>query len=81
MSRQIALVVFGCCAYAIVVVIVVVGTASIIAANKIVVIFCMNVFTGPSVYIVDCRLPLSLISDLIIKWDYFNSWGLAGIYL
>ena len=77
MSRQIALVVFGCCAYAIVVV----GTASIIAANKIAVIFCMNVFTGPSVYIVECRLPLSLISDLIIKWDYFNSWGLAGIYL
>ena len=55
MSRQIALVVFGCCAYAIVVV-VVVGTASIIAANKIAVIFCMNVFTGPSVYIVDYRL-------------------------
>jgi hypothetical protein len=65
MSRQIALVVFGCCAYAIVVV----GTASIIAANKIAVIFCMNVFTGPSVYIVDYRLPLSLIGGSILNSD------------
>ena len=65
MSRQIALVVFGCCAYAIVVV----GTASIIAANKIAVIFCMNVFTGPSVYIVDYQLPLSLIGGSILNSD------------
>jgi hypothetical protein len=69
MSRQIALVVFGCCAYAIVVVVVVVGTASIIAANKIAVIFCMNIFTGPSVYIVDYRLPLSLIGGSILNLD------------
>lgn len=65
MSRQIALVVFVCCAYAIVVV----GTASIIAANKIAVIFCMNVFTGPSVDIVDCRLPMSLIGGSILDMD------------
>ena len=51
MSRQLALVVFGC-ANAFVGI-----TAAMIAANKIAVIFACNVFTGPSVYIVDCQLP------------------------
>jgi hypothetical protein len=65
-SRQLAIVVFGCYAY---VVVIGITTASMISANKIADIFACNVFTGPIVYIVGCQLPLSLIGVLILKLD------------